>query len=86
MSTIKLDNFTIVQCVLCFSAVHIFAYFRIIYRLGQRDVVNDETEQQRAASVKKQVLKMLVANAVVFFLLHLPVMYISFNLAFNCGV
>ena len=60
-----------------------YVYCRIIYRLGQRNIVSSETDQQRAAAVKKQVLQMLVVNTVVFFMLHIPVRLFTIGIQFR---
>ena len=45
----------------------------IIWKLSNRGVALTSNEQDRSAQIRNQVTKMLVINAIKFFLFHFPV-------------
>ena len=51
-------------------------YTSIVFALGKRNSVTKRVEtDDRAIKVRNQVAKMLIANGIIFFVLHLPVKY-----------
>ncbi len=65
-------NFTLICCITTGSVI---LFWRIILQLSKRKIVSqsESFEDQQVTAIRNQVAKMLVANAMLFFLFHMPV-------------